>query len=157
MSRDTRNQDGTYDERDSDGRAGSPRGSRSNGGRGPSDPGMRRPGSNGGSGGNGMIRRPYGPSGAGSRGGSRGGDYPPSSGSRGYADDDDYSDEYDQPSRRSRADYRNGPPPGRDRGYDDEARSTSRDEILPLELFSIQSPRHREYIVFGHHCSEANA
>ncbi len=106
MSRDTRNQDGTYDERDSDGRAGPPRGSRSNGGRGPSDPGMRRPGSNGGSGGNGMIRRPYGPSGAGSRGGSRGGDYPPSSDSRGYADDDDYSDEQDQPSRRSRADYR---------------------------------------------------
>ncbi len=30
---------------------------------------------------------------------------------RGYADDDDYSDDYpDQPSRRSRADYRDGPP-----------------------------------------------
>ncbi len=83
-------------------------------------PGMRRPGSNGGSGGNGMIRRPYGPSGAGSRGGSRGGDYPPSANSRGYADDDDYSDDEDQPSRRSRADYRNDPPPGRSRGYDDD-------------------------------------
>ena len=124
MSRDTRNQDGTYDGRESDGRAGPPRGSRSNGGRGPSDPGMRRPGSNGGSGGNGMVRRPYGPSGAGSRGGSRGGDYPPSVFMAMATMMTIRCD--DQPSRRSRADYRNGPPPGRTRGYDDEPSTRGR-------------------------------
>ncbi len=103
MSRDTRNYGGDYDERDLDGRAGPPRGRRPNGGgRGPSDPSMRRPASDG----NGMMRPPYGSRGSGTRGG------PP----RGYGSSDPgYPD---QPSRRSRAEYRDGPPPGRSR-YDD--------------------------------------
>src|SRR6478672_7911383 len=62
MSRDSRNYGGDYDERDLDGRGGPPRGRRPNsgggGGRGPSDPSMRRP--NGNSNGNGMSRPPYG-------------------------------------------------------------------------------------------------
>src|SRR6185312_15557054 len=104
MSRDTRNYGGDYDERDLDGRAGPPRGRRPNGGgggsgRGPSDPSMRRPSSNG----NGMSRPPYGSRGSGPRnGGPR---------SRDYDDDQGgYSDYHDQPSRRSRAEYRDGPP-----------------------------------------------
>lgn len=105
MSRDTRNRGGDYDERDSDGRAGPPRGGRSNGGRGPSDPTMRRQSSDG----NGPpTRQPY---------GSRGGGRPPSSNPRGYGDSD-YADYPDQPSRRSRAEYRDGPPPGRSRADD---------------------------------------
>lgn len=110
MSRDTRNYDGGYDERDSDGRASPPRNSRSNGGRGPSDPSMRRPSGEG----NSMIRRPYGAPGNGSRnGGSRGGGYPPSD-PRSQADDN--SSEYSEQSpRRSRDGDRNSPPPGRPR------------------------------------------
>jgi membrane peptidoglycan carboxypeptidase len=109
MSRDTRNYGGEYEERDSDGRAGPPRGRRSNGGRGPSDPTMRRQNSDG----NGPpARQPYGASGVGSRGGgSRGGGRPPVSDPRGYGDPD-RSDYPDQPSRRSRAENRDGPPPG---------------------------------------------
>src|SRR5690348_12256712 len=98
MSRDTRNYGGDYDERDLDGRAGPPRGRRPNGaGRGPSDPSMRRPSSNG----NGMSRPPYGSRGSGPRNsGPRSRDY----------DDGGNSDYPDQPSRRSRAEYRAGPP-----------------------------------------------
>ncbi|HEX6543704.1 MAG TPA: transglycosylase domain-containing protein, partial [Ktedonobacterales bacterium] len=137
MSRDTRNYDGEFDERDLDGRAGPPRGSRSNGGRGPSDPSMRRSASSG----NGSPRRPYGPSG----GGSRGRGYPPSD-SRGYAgdgyDDNDYSG---PPSRRGRAEYRNGPPPGRGRpnDYDDEPppRSRGRSHTYEDEAYSAESER----------------
>jgi membrane peptidoglycan carboxypeptidase len=106
MSRDTRNYGGDYDERDLDGRAGPPRGRRPNGGgRGPSDPSMRRPPSDG----NDLMRPPY---------GSRGG------GSRGYGgpDSPDYPD---QPSRRSRAEYREGPPPGRSRADDSYEMETS--------------------------------
>ncbi|MGE5334416.1 MAG: transglycosylase domain-containing protein, partial [Nitrososphaerota archaeon] len=118
MSRDTRNYDDSYDERDSGRRAGPPPGRRSgggNGGRGPSNPSMGRSGGNGG----GMMRPPYGPPGSGSRGGgSRGGGRPPGD-PRGYAPDDDYGYP-DQPSRRSRAESRNGPPPGRPRSRGDD-------------------------------------
>jgi membrane peptidoglycan carboxypeptidase len=124
MSRDSRNYGGDYDERDLDGRGGPPRGRRPNsgggGGRGPSDPSMRRP--NGNSNGNGMSRPPYGSRGSGpGNGGPR---------SRDYDDDQGgYSDYPDQPSRRSRAEYRDGPPSragGRSRAGDSYEMETSR-------------------------------
>ena len=131
MSRDTRNYDGGYDERDLDGRAGPPRRMRSNGGSGgnggyngngarrPSDPSARRQASGPGDG----TYRQRGPA-------SRGGGRQPSD-PRGYSPQDDgYSGYNDAPPRRSRngdydgrdgRDSRNGPPPGRSRGrsYDD--------------------------------------
>ena len=131
MSRDTRNYDGGYDERDLDGRAGPPRRMRSNGGSGgnggyngngprrPSDPSARRQASGPGDG----TYRQRGPA-------SRGGGRQPSD-PRGYPPQDDgYSGYDDAPPRRSRngdydgrdgRDSRNGPPPGRSRGrsYDD--------------------------------------
>ncbi|HEX5440127.1 MAG TPA: transglycosylase domain-containing protein, partial [Ktedonobacterales bacterium] len=120
MSRDSRNYGGDYDERDLDGRAGPPRGRRPNGGgggRGPSDPSMRRPSSNG----NSMMRPPYGSRGSGPRnGGPR---------SRDYDDDGGYSEYREQPSRRSRAEYRDGPPSragGRSRAGDSYEMESSR-------------------------------
>ncbi len=120
MSRDTRNNSGDYDERDLDGRAGPPRGRRPNGGggRGPSDPSMRRQNSDG----NGQMRQPYGSRGSGS---DTRGSGPRGNGSRSY-DDADYPD---QPSRRSRAEYREGPPSragGRSRAGDSYEMETSR-------------------------------
>ncbi|HET8908424.1 MAG TPA: transglycosylase domain-containing protein, partial [Ktedonobacterales bacterium] len=118
MSRDTRNYDGGYDERDSDGRAGPPRGARSGGGRGPSDPSMRRSASNGGPRGysnGGYPDQPSRRSRAEGRnspppGRSRGGDpyadYPPQRG-RGRPDTG-YSEEYSAPSDRAPRRQRRG-------------------------------------------------
>ncbi|HEU5349560.1 MAG TPA: transglycosylase domain-containing protein [Ktedonobacterales bacterium] len=107
MSRDSRNYDGSYDERGSGGRGGPPRSRRSGGGndgRGPSNPSMGRQG------GSGMNRPPYGPPGGNRSSGTRGG-RPPSD-PYGHAAGDDYPD---QPPRRSRPENRNSPPPGRTR------------------------------------------
>jgi hypothetical protein len=84
---------------------------------------MRRPNSNGN--GNSMMRPPYGSRGSGPRnGGPRSRDY-----DDGGYDDGGYSDYHDQPSRRSRAEYRDGPPSrggGRSRAGDSYEMETSR-------------------------------
>ncbi|HKT38077.1 MAG TPA: transglycosylase domain-containing protein, partial [Ktedonobacterales bacterium] len=80
---------------------------------------MRRPNSNGN--GNSMMRPPYGSRGSSPRNGRPR--------SRDYDDDGGYSDYHDQPSRRSRAEYRDGPPTrggGRSRAGDSYEMETSR-------------------------------
>jgi membrane peptidoglycan carboxypeptidase len=116
MSRDTRNYDGGYDERGSDGRAGPPRGARSGGGRGPSDPSMRRSASNGGPRGyaNGgypdqpsrrsRVEGRNSPPPGRSRGGDPYADYPPQRG----RPDAGYSEEYSAASERAPRRQRRG-------------------------------------------------